>query len=116
MLDFACKQFVIDDIIKCSLGLTKAELKVFKYLATHNEDMYTTDSLAKKVLLDLSTVQRAVKKLHDQNVVLRHQENLTGGGYVFSYQIVKHKFLEHTLMTTLSHWLERVKKELKQWP
>jgi predicted transcriptional regulator len=84
MIDFACKQFVVDDIVKCSLGLAKADLRVLKHLATVRERL-STDAISSDLRLDLSTVQRAVKKLHEQEVVIRFQENLSGGGYVFYY-------------------------------
>lgn len=115
MIDFACKQFVIDDIVKCSLGLTKGDLRIFRYLATH-KDAFTTEQLASSLRLDLSTVQRAVKKLHEQDVVLRHQENLNGGGYLFRYSVVSQEFLRKKIMAILHAWIGKVDDALLRWP
>ena len=41
MIDFACKRFEIDKIIKCGLNLSKADFKVMKELLT-KDDYVTT--------------------------------------------------------------------------
>jgi predicted transcriptional regulator len=114
MIDFACKQFNLKDIIKCSLGLTKADLHVFEFLLKH-DGAYTTEDLAKKISIDLSTAQRAVKKLHEKNLVRRMQKNLPGGGYVFEYQTNDKKVIRKTVLDIVGKWTKRVEQELDQW-
>jgi len=63
MIDFSCQKFSIEEIIKCSLGLTKAELQIYIFLKQNNETELTTEELAKKTKLNLSTVQRCVKRI-----------------------------------------------------
>ena len=116
MIDFACKRFVLDDIIKCSFGLTRAEIGVFRYLMERPSSWFPTEGLAEALGLDLSTVQRAVKKLHGAELVLRDQENREGGGYVFRYRAVGHSFFKKRVMGVLSSWFEKVDSSLDGWP
>ncbi|MBW2982802.1 MarR family transcriptional regulator [Candidatus Woesearchaeota archaeon] len=116
MIDFACKRFVLDDIVKCSFGLSRAELLVFKHLMGGSSGWLSTVDLSRALGLDLSTVQRAVKKLHGADVVLRDQENLGGGGYVFRYRAVEHSFFKEKVMGILSSWLGKVDASLDSWP
>ena len=39
MIDFGCREFDLDDIMKCGLGLTKAEFRVMRYLVQHPEEL-----------------------------------------------------------------------------
>jgi predicted transcriptional regulator len=92
MIDFACKQFDLEEIVKCSLGLTKSEYKLLTYLL-QNDKQFTTEELAKTLKLDKSTIQRGVKSLHAKKLVTRGQINQTVGGYVFLYRIKERDYL-----------------------
>ena len=54
MIDFACKKFDIQEVVKCSLGLSKSEFKMLKFLI-ENENQFTTEELAEALNLDKST-------------------------------------------------------------
>jgi predicted transcriptional regulator len=114
MIDFACKEFNLHDIVKCSLGLTRSDLLVLEYLLRHTGN-HTTEDLAAKMHLDLSTVQRAMKKLHEKRLVLRIQRNLTSGGYVFEYRIARKEEIRKIVMDIVHSWTARVDKELAKW-
>lgn len=114
MIDFACKQFNLRDIIKCSLGLTKADLAVFDHLLAH-EGRHRTEAIAKHLGVDPSTVQRAVKKLHEKGLVKRLQTNLQGGGYVFEYQSSDKRAIRAIIKETVRTWTRRVEDELERW-
>ena len=115
MIDFACKRFEIKEIIKCSLGCTKSDCKILQYLIEHEEEYYTTEELARKNGLDLTTVQRSVKKLNEKSVVKRRQENLSGGGYVFKYQAEDKRKIREEISDIVMTWARKVKEELQKW-
>ena len=94
MVDFACKEFELHAVIKCGLNLTKAELLIMKYFLKNNEEWFTTDSISEGLELNQSTVQRAVKKLHEKDILARSQQNLDRGGYVFVYRIKSKKQIQ----------------------
>jgi predicted transcriptional regulator len=115
MIDFACKQFRIDEIIKCSLGLTKGEYKIFEHLLKHKTGKSSTTELAKAMKLDLTTIQKSVKKLHEKGILFRTQKNMDGGGYVFCYQVKDKEEITKTVLATINGWVGKVEEEMKQW-
>ncbi|MFZ2498292.1 MAG: MarR family transcriptional regulator [Methanosarcina sp.] len=115
MIDFACKEFRVEDVIKCALNLTKADLKVMKYFLNETEQWVDTDSLSKVLKLDISTIQRSVKKLHEKEILQRSQQNLDGGGYVFRYKIHSRAKIKNIIMTVVNSWADRLGQELEKW-
>ncbi len=115
MIDFACKEFKVEDVIKCALGLTRADLKVLKHFLNDTENWFDTDTLSKALDLDISTVQRSVKKLYEKEILQRSQQNLDGGGYVFIYKIHSRTKVKNIIMSVVQTWAERLGQELEQW-
>lgn len=115
MIDFACKQFKLKDVIKCGLGLTKAELEMMLFFMQDCCDGYSTDKLAEKLKFELSTVQRAVKKLYEKGIIQRKQKNLENGGYVYVYSSVPKKAVRKIILEVVHKWVERVDEELSKW-
>ena len=115
MIDFACREFDLDEIIKCGFGLTKAEYNLLIKALEYKEEYFTAEELSDKTKLNLSTVQRAVKKLYEQNVFERKQNNLDGGGYIFIYKVIPRSELRKLLMKTINKWTKRVETEINKW-
>jgi len=115
MVDFACKEFQIEAVIKCGLNLTKAELLVLKYMLKHNARWFTTEEIATDLSLDVSTVQRSTKKLTEKKVLQKSQNNLEGGGYFFVYRIRSKREIRELIMEIIHSWVDRVEKELIVW-
>lgn len=113
MIDFACKQFNLDDIIKCALGLSKADCKVFRFFLGQDQE-FTADIIAEKLSLDLSTVQRSLKKLTDKDLLERGQHNFTGGGYQYSYRSRSKSYVRKLIMDIIGGWTQRVEEGLHQ--
>ena len=115
MIDFACKEFKIEDVIKCALNLTKADLNVMKYFLNEKEQWVGTDHLSKVLKLVISTIQRSVKKLHEKEILQRSQQNLDGGGYVFKYKVNSRAKIKNIIMTVVNSWADRLGQELEKW-
>jgi len=115
MIDFACKQFKFMDVVKCALGLSKADFNTLQYLLTHEEDWQTTEKLASTLGFNLSTVQRTVKKLYEKSLVKRMQSNFDGGGYAYTYQIAEKEEIRKVILEIINQWVEKVSEELKEW-
>ncbi len=114
-IDFACRQFKLNEIIKCSLGLSKADLRVFSLIIENPEKEYTAEEIAKQLNMNLSTAQRAVKKLHEKEILIRYQKNLKPGGYVFYYKSRPKKAISKKIMQIIKKWLEAVEKKFCSW-
>lgn len=115
MIDFACKEFNVEDVIKCALNLTKSDLKVMKYFLNGIDQWVDTESLSRVLDLDISTVQRSVKKLHEKNILQRSQQNLDGGGYIFRYKTNSRTKIKNIIMNVVNSWAERLGQELDKW-
>jgi predicted transcriptional regulator len=115
VIDFACRRFRLDEVIKCGLGLSKSDYKLMEHLLDKEEEWFTTEMLVKQMHLHLSTAQRSVKRLYEKGVLLRSQKNLDNGGYVFQYQIKNKKALSNLVQDIVHKWAKRVEEELKKW-
>ncbi len=114
MIDFACRSISTDEVIKCSLSLTKADLRVLKLMLDNPADMFESRAIAKRLGLNLTTVQRAVKKLHARGLISRKQNNLDSGGYVFVYQSGGKQALRDEVRRITDEWSSRVDSALKK--
>lgn len=115
MIDFACKEFDLEEIIKCGLSLTKTEQKIFRYFLNNKGKELTTINVAKKLSLNLTTLQKATKKLYEKEILIRHQKNLENGGYVYTYEIASKQKIRNVLKNIIKKWYERVESEIDKW-
>lgn len=115
MIDFACKEFQIDKVIKCALALTRADMKIMDYFISKPEEWHNTDSIAKETNLDLSTVQRSVKKLHEKGILIKSQNNLDKGGYTYIYMLKDKNEIKKIIMEIVFKWAKKVENELENW-
>ncbi|PIN68291.1 MarR family transcriptional regulator, partial [Candidatus Woesearchaeota archaeon CG11_big_fil_rev_8_21_14_0_20_57_5] len=81
MIDFACKHFELDEIIRCGFGLTKGELRLLYSL--ESTEWQSAEDLAGTLGLSTSSMQRSLKRLTEKGIVARRQMNLSSGGYQF---------------------------------
>lgn len=115
MIDFACKRFNLDEIIKCSLELTKGEYNVMGQLVKNPEKEYTTHELSQELGLNLTTIQKAVKKLAEKDIVFRKQHNLDNGGYIFTYRSKSKDLIKKLIKDIICQWAARVEKAIDNW-
>ena len=115
MIDFACKKFNLDEIIKCGLGLTKAELEIMKYFTSHYGEEFTSGELSKVLEMNITTLQRATKKLYEKKIILRHQKNLGSGGYIYTYEASSKKEIREILKEIIKSWSKKVEDEIDKW-
>jgi predicted transcriptional regulator len=115
MIDFACKQFKTEELVKCALGLSKADVRVLNFFMKNIHEYYNAEEISSSLDLHLSTAQRAVKKLHGKSVLIRKQENLEDGGYVYSYQMQSKKKVTEIIMNIIHVWMGNVEENLRRW-
>jgi len=115
MIDFACKRIELKEVIKCGLGLSKADIKIMKTMMENNIKWFTSEMLAKKLNLNLSTIQRSLKRMHEKGIIIRRQNNLDRGGYTYMYQIKSKKELIQIINSVVQNWTKNVESELEKW-
>lgn len=113
MLNMRCDNVNVDEIIKCGLNLTKCEMSILKYFIK-NKDWKDTDKVADDMQLNLSTVQRAVKKLTESGIIERKQYNLKSGGYYFSYKIMSKIKVREKMLTILNEWHKKAQIKIQE--
>jgi len=115
MLDFACKRFDFRDIIKCGLSLTRAEMQVFHFFIKNSDKEMTAIQISKSTKLNLTTIQKAVKKLNEKGVISRSQKNLDNGGYLFFYKCNSKKRIREILKENMRKWIKVVEGAIDSW-
>ena len=85
------------------------------FLEKRGEVECTTVSMAKGLKLDLTTVQKAVKKLAEKGVIDRHQKNLSGGGYVYFYEFSSRAKVRRIVKEIISDWHKKVDEKIDKW-
>lgn len=115
MIDFACKTFNIENIIKCSLGLTKSEYKIMNFFINNSKEYFTSEKLSRKLAFNLTTVQKAVKKLKEKDILIRSQENLNNGGYIFKYKLKSKQNIRVIVKKIIGIWSEKVEASIDSW-
>jgi len=114
MIDFACKKFDFNEVVKCGFGLTKSEFLIFEFLRKNRREFKTIE-LARELNLEISTVQKAVKKIYSLGCLVRKQRNQSQGGYFFVYRIENQEILRSKLMLFVSNWFLLVKSSISNW-
>ncbi len=114
-MDFACKQFNLDEVVKCSLSLTRAEFEILEFLMKNSAKKFHSSDIAKSTKLDLSTVQRSMKKMSEKNIVRRSQINLDGAGYTFVYCVCNKQEIKDLIKATIKGWADKFDSEIERW-
>ena len=71
--------------------------------------------MAEEMGLNLTTVQKAVKKLAEKGVIGRYQKNLSGGGDVCVYEGVSKGKVRRIVKGIISDWHWKVDEKIDGW-
>ncbi|MBT4191739.1 MAG: winged helix-turn-helix transcriptional regulator [Candidatus Diapherotrites archaeon] len=112
MAKLQCKQMDSKELIRCTFGLTKTELAIFLYLLK-TKACIPSSEIADKIGLDRTTVQKSMKNLLNKDIVLRRQNNLDSGGFVFLYCVKKQLDLKAQMQEIVDTWKDGVDSQLK---
>lgn len=114
MIDFACKKFDLEEVIRCGLTLTKIEFNIVKFLLKQNRKIGTRE-ISIKLNIGLSTAQKAIKKIKDKGLIKQSQKNLEKGGYIFVYSIEGKNIIKEKILEIIHNWIIKVEKEMRKW-
>jgi len=113
-LDFVCRTFTLEELLRCSFNLNKTELSILKYLLNEKEEK-TIEEITKKLQKDRTTIQRSISILLEQELITRRQINLKTGGYIFIYAAKSKEVLKEKVYKIFESFKEKVDKEIKSW-
>ena len=114
MISFACQDIEFKDLLRCSFHMNKTEYNIMVHLL-RTENSYTATQIGKAMNLDRTTVQKAVKKLAEKDIVLRLQTNLEKGGYLFMYRIKDKEEIKQRMLKIVENWNNEVVNQIKKW-
>ena len=103
MITFACRIIKKEDVVKCSLNLNKTEYNILNFFFK-NSGSYSPLQISKKMKLERTTVQKALKGLVRKNLVIRKKKNLKRGGYVFLYETIDKEKIKERIKNIISKW------------
>lgn len=113
MMNFGCKGFDLKQVLKCAFGLTRAECVIFMFFLNNSTRNLTTNQISKILRFNLSTVQKAVKKLHECNVIVKYQQNLESGGYFFVYEVNSEEVIKNEIVLVVESWSKGIVSNVK---
>lgn len=113
-MEFACTKLPPEKIIRCAFGLTKQEFTIFLFFCS-SKNMISSKDIQEHFASNLASVQRALKKLHDNDLIERKQLNLEHGGYEYFYSSKSRAHLRKLLRDRLDFWVHSVEQEVQTW-
>lgn len=113
-INFACKKFPIDQVLKCSFDLSISELEILKILLKKRGEC-AINEIVDRVDKDRTTIQRSMQSLYKKDLINRHQINLDKGGYYFVYSSKSKDAIKQRIKDYFSNFESVVIKEIDGW-
>ena len=113
-MNFVCRIITLEQILRCSFGLNSTELRIMKYLLEEKEEK-TIKEIILVIKKDRTTVQRAVKRLTEKELIKRRQINLEKGGYNIVYSSRPKSELKDKVYKVFESFKYTVGKEIQRW-
>lgn len=110
-IDFACKTFDLNEIVRCSLSISRTDTRLLNRM----DASMSARSVARTLRVDLTTAQRSLKRLTDEGLVKRRQVNLEHGGYEYVYERIPMDDLRSMVLDRIHTWVDKVEDELSTW-
>lgn len=114
MIHFACKRIEIGEIVRCSFALSKSEYGVLEILAKSKNPL-SVQEISKRLSLERTGTQKALKGLLEKGIALRKKCNLPGGGYSYCYFAASPSDLKKRMKESVKGWVSGVYREIDSW-
>ena len=112
-VDFACKRFSMDQVLRCAFGLSNPEFRILKVLLTRGER--SVEEIAGALGKDRTTIQRAIKGLVEKGLIKRRQYNLYSGGYVYHYLPQHKEEIKKRVQEHFEGFSRMIRDEIGRW-
>jgi predicted transcriptional regulator len=101
-----------DDVIQCIYNLNQLDLLVFNYLRTNG--CSRTDTIAKKLKKERSTVYRSLQRLTCCGLCIKKTKTIKQGGYYHVYQCAKSNTTKKQINKCIDEWYRTMKNTIKK--
>ena len=104
------KNICCDDIIQCIYELNTLDLNIYNTLKTQKE--VRTQTLAKKIEKERSTVYRSLQKLTCAGLIDKKTKTLPQGGTYHTYTIKNSQETKKHLNSCIDNWYKKMKNTI----
>lgn len=105
------KNLSCSDVISCVFDFNDLDLNVYKKLREIGESR--TDTLAKKLKKERSTVYRSLQKLTICGLCIKKTKKIAKGGYYHTYSCIDTKNTQKKIETCIDEWYQSMKEIIK---
>lgn len=112
-INFGCKRFPIEQVLRCSFGLSNPEFQILKVLMSKGE--LPVEEIADILAKDRTTIQRSIKSLVTKGLVKRRQYNLDSGGYQYHYLPADKEYIKGKVQEHFVKFTNMVRTEIENW-
>lgn len=109
-----CIDLSVEDLIRCSFGLSKREVVVLLRMLEAG-DWMPISSIAALSRRDRSVVQRALSALCRKGIAERDQRNRETGGYEYLYRAKDKRAIKRAIAEKSGAFMAMVQKQVRQW-
>ncbi len=92
--------------------MNKTEYNVLMFLL-RKEKEFDIHTLSKKMGLERTTLQKALKRLLDKKLAKRRQVNIKKGGYFFLYNVKNKDSIKVRLLGIIRRWEKTAEEEIQ---
>ena len=107
------QQITPQEIIKCVLGIKRAEIQAYCILV--NKGPITIQDASNLLGKSRSTAQRLLQNIVEKGLATREEELIGLGGYKYLYKPIPPERLKNTISKNLDLWYEKMKSELEDF-
>jgi len=102
------------DLLCCAFGLLHSEIDTYFALVSGEK---RAEEIAALVRMDRTTIQRALKRLLERQLVVRDRRDIERGGYYYVYRAVSPEDVRREILSQLDHWYDETRRFLLgKWP
>ena len=105
------KNLSCGDVISCVFDFNDLDLNVYKKLREIGESR--TDTLAKKLNKERSTVYRSLQKLTICGLCNKKTKKIAKGGYYHTYSCIDAKIAQNKVESCIDDWYRSMKEIIK---
>ncbi len=110
----SCIDLSVEDLLRCSFGLSKLEVTVFLKLL-NAKDYVPVSNLSASLRRERSVVQRGLAGLMKKGLVQRDQSNKERGGYEFLYKARDKDAIKMSIVEKSRSFCTIVQKTVDDW-
>jgi len=113
-LNLSCIDLSMEDLLRCSFGLSKGEVLVLQALL-EEDGWVPTSRISSIVGRDRSVVQRGLSSLLEKGLIRREHHNKAGGGFEFLYMATDKRMIKRSILGKAKAFSDIVKRTVSSW-